>query len=563
MRLFSVVFILFAIPTFVYSATINIPIDFPTIQQGINAAKGQDTVLVAPGSYVECIDFIGKAITVKSLGGASVTTIDGNFCRSVVSFKNGEGPGSVLSGFTIMNGKAMNGAGVFCFNSSPRISHCILKNNKASYWGGGIFAYQSAPDIRSNVIINNSGFYGGGIGCTKGSNPIILDNIIKNNVASNGGGIFCSDSTTAYISNNKILKNRVFFASAGTSGGGISFRDSDPYILNNLFSENDANAGVGGGISCYNAKSGAVTGNVFSENLGGFGGAIAWTCNPSTFKMENNTFFNNKSIYDGGGISFYNASVLLINNTFYSNIADRYGGGMGICEGSSIVFENVIMWGDAAISLGDEIAITDEGGIFGPSDIWLSNSDVAGGQSKIEIDIYSPGATVNWGYGMIDSDPHFADPLNGDLHLTFSSPCKDTGNNKAVTKFYDFEGDPRIANGLVDMGADEFYTHLYYTGDATPGSNIDLKFIDTPNTSPVILWLGSGVLNSPIHLNKYGDWYLQFPILMEIPLGAIPTPDGVLQFTGTIPVGLTTPLELNLQAVIGSRLTNLCVIEVN
>jgi hypothetical protein len=49
--------------------TIHVPADQPTIQKAINVAANGDTVLVAPGTYVENIDFSGKVITVVSSNG--------------------------------------------------------------------------------------------------------------------------------------------------------------------------------------------------------------------------------------------------------------------------------------------------------------------------------------------------------------------------------------------------------------------------------------------------------------------------------------------------------------
>ena len=57
------------------SATINVPGEQPSIQAGIGAASAGDTVLVAPGVYVENIDFAGKTIVVRSRGGARATII--------------------------------------------------------------------------------------------------------------------------------------------------------------------------------------------------------------------------------------------------------------------------------------------------------------------------------------------------------------------------------------------------------------------------------------------------------------------------------------------------------
>jgi hypothetical protein len=84
---------------------IHVPADQPAIQAAINAAANGDTVLVAPGTYNEQINFLGKTIVVRSQGGNKVTTIDGaSVAGPVVRFVSGETLKSVLQGFTIQNG---------------------------------------------------------------------------------------------------------------------------------------------------------------------------------------------------------------------------------------------------------------------------------------------------------------------------------------------------------------------------------------------------------------------------------------------------------------------------
>jgi hypothetical protein len=163
---------------------------------------------------------------------------------------------------------------------------------------------------------------------------------------------------------------------------------------------------------------------------------------------------------------------------------------------------------------------------------------------------------------MIDSDPLFADPGAGDLHLTFPSPCRDSGDDLASTEPLDFEGDPRIAYSGADMGADEFHTHLYHTGEASPHHQIEIKLSGTPQSFPVVLWIGSGVLYPPIHLKKHGLWHLQFPVLPGIDLGWIPSPGGIRVLGGTIPPSFPVPLDLPLQGLIGEELTNLCLLRI-
>ena len=105
---------------------INIPADYPTIQQGINSSIDRDTVLVQPGTYFENINFNGHNIVLGSLflttrdtSYIAQTIIDGNSSGSVVTFENGEDSTTVISGFTIQNGAGVDGGGIKCIGSNP------------------------------------------------------------------------------------------------------------------------------------------------------------------------------------------------------------------------------------------------------------------------------------------------------------------------------------------------------------------------------------------------------------------------------------------------------------
>ncbi len=240
-------------------ATINVPAERTTIQAAIDAANDGDTVLVAPGTYVENLDFKGKAITVTSRDGADVTIIDGNRAGTVVAFSSGEASTTVLDGFTIRNGKATsNGGGIYIYNASPLIRNNTITTNSA-YMGGGIFVGNGAPLIRNNNIIQNiSTSYGGGIHID-GAPAQIVDNVIVDNRSGTGGGVSLWGSAT--VSGNAIRRNNAL-----SEGGGIIVGSgSHPNIVQNQFVDNGATKGSGLSMSTY-ASASVVNNTIVDRN---------------------------------------------------------------------------------------------------------------------------------------------------------------------------------------------------------------------------------------------------------------------------------------------------------
>src|SRR5262245_17873827 len=165
MRSFFIISFLVAFPVAAGATTRKVPTSYPTIQAAINASVDGDTVLVAPGTYPEKIDFLGKDITVTSSGGAGVTTIQAPSGGSVVTFKAGETTAAVVSGFTITGGTGTVpsgtdsfGGGIYCSGASPTITGNVIVDNTArgnilfdpGGSGGGIFVSAGSPVISSN-----------------------------------------------------------------------------------------------------------------------------------------------------------------------------------------------------------------------------------------------------------------------------------------------------------------------------------------------------------------------------------------------------------------------------
>ncbi len=339
----------------------------------------------------------------------------------------------------------------------------------------------------------------------------------------------------------------------GNRGGAVTCTAASPTITGNVIDGNQS-TDSGGGIHSDQDSSPLIENNTISRNasLSADGGALV--CGGDSL-LINNVITDNSALLSGGGIFFQSGNPRSTNNTIVENTAQS-GGGIG-CIDCTPTITNTILWNNSAPT-GKEIAI---GNPILPSVMTIGFSDVEGGQTSVFVD---SGSLLNWNAGMIDSDPLFVD--HDDFHLTWNSPCRDSGDDTtAYLPDIDFEGDPRNALAAVDMGADEYYYHLYYRGTPIPGQVITVRIVGYQGL-PIELYEGSG-LQDPPQSTDHGYIFIELPPFNNWSLSKIPA-NGVRSFPVTIPLTWSAGEEHHFQALIGrwgwnlTRLSNLMTIRV-
>jgi len=410
-------------------ATIYVPADFPTIQQAINNAADGDVIEVAPGTYKGAgnrdIEFLGKAVTLRSANGPEQTVIDcessggpggtgGGIQHRGFYLHQNEQADSVIRGFTIIHGRINGseippddmrwgmsaahpiGAGIYCEFSSPTIVDCVVRDCGAEI-GGGIGCVGGRPAIidcriekctAGGLGAAESGGRGGGIGLIRNADAKINNCIIANNLLYHNGlgaGIYARRAA-AVIAGCEFSANGPQSENGFMIGGGAYASDPQTKLIfqNCIFSNNAAVAGAA----------------VYSQLGTNIPGCSDADCPPCRVRLTNCTIAHNRLISGPWARPLGDAAVQ--------------------SAASDIKIKNCIVW----YNQGFQIFLVDP-----PADP-VVYSDIQGGYQ---------------GTGNINADPLFAPTGVPDYHLqsiygrynpqsgdwvidTAHSPCIDAGD---------------------------------------------------------------------------------------------------------------------------------------
>jgi serine protease len=275
-----------------FADILEVPTDYPTIQQAVDNALPGDEVVILPGTYVENVQlFAQMSLVIRGAADAALTIVDGNSSGPVFYLEDCHR--IAIRNLTIRGG----GAGVKIENCDPvqvadciiqdnhslgdgggisaRLSHVLVEDNQildnsanvgANLDGGGIFFWHCSGVIARNRIERNRGHEAAGLSLNGSTDPslIVSENLIIDNLALLfGGGMFINVNTHPEILSNTMVGN-----TATSAGGAIFYMPgSAPVFARNIIADNSA--ADGGGVHAFGLAAPAFTCNDAWENAGG------------------------------------------------------------------------------------------------------------------------------------------------------------------------------------------------------------------------------------------------------------------------------------------------------
>ncbi len=391
-----------------------------TVQAAVDGTVDGDTVLVTNGVYSTGVRatpgystsnrvVITNDIRVQSVKGPSLTSIvgwNGGAYTVTDSVRCVYITNGTLSGFTLANGAA------------PDVGSSDLDHS-----GGGAFAMGATLTncILTNCVASERG--GGVIGGT------LVNCVLSGNRAvKDGGGAAGSCLYTCTISGNTSERD----------AGGVVGQPTTSLLLDCTISSNQAVERGGGVASCV------LTNCVLSGNAANEGGGA------SSSTLDRCDVTGNTATNGGGTRSSTLYNCLLTGNTAVT--------GGAVYAGTLV---NCTIVGNTATNGGGVYSATVRNGI-----VWSNYATIGANYAGSPAFVCTCTTPLPSGSGNFTNDPRCVDAGAGNYRLQSVSPCLDVGSNRYVQGTYDRDGQSRVFNGIVDLGAYECQAYAPWTYNA-------------------------------------------------------------------------------------------------
>jgi hypothetical protein len=300
--------------------------DTCTLRQAIFIAASGDTIDFDPSISTITLTsdelLINKNVTIAGPG-PNALTVQRSTASGIPSFRIFEiaaGNFTVtISGLTITNGNAQNGAGILNGSGTLTITNCAISGNLASCGcfnahGGGIYNIGGTVSLTNSTISGNTNFGGGGAGIEiNGGTVTVTGCTITMNSAAyiGGGGAYNYGGGMLTIINSTVSYNSVNDPS-GVPGGGIYNRNGTLTITASTVNNNSSLHG--GGIGNDPGGTLSITNSTISGNHTTAGRSLGGgILNSGTATLTNCTISGNLGVNAGGGV--YNSGTVNARNT--------------------------------------------------------------------------------------------------------------------------------------------------------------------------------------------------------------------------------------------------------
>jgi len=253
-------------------------------------------------------------------------------------YLTGTGASFTLSGGSITNNTAGNGAGVYC--------------------GAGVVFTMTGGTISGNTTFTTGNTYGGGISLSGAGTSFTMQggSITGNNAlvtggyVAYGGGVYGGPSATLTLNGGTIDNNN-----ATTEGGGLYANGSSVTMNGGLFSTNGAGSGGGVSIGTGTTSKFALYGGDFVGNQATtFGGGL-YLQESGTLSLSGASFRNNRCTLSGGGLCIGGPLNVTMNALVFDGNTAANGGGFFVPVTDPVAISNTVFSSNTATSGGGAI----------------------------------------------------------------------------------------------------------------------------------------------------------------------------------------------------------------